>query len=258
LKETSFQSGLAILSLGTQGLICFSFFSIFLAFFWLLSFYLPVVAVSSIKGPIFVQVGPVPSAAPQAVSQGLSAVSRPATHLHTHEPPGPSPTTTSQTPNNRIDLSEEAALKMAIDASLRSASAEGILLTYPDDEAGPSRVSETIQPQVAVPAEAPASSTASPSAPPLPIHYPAIDTSPVNVDTPGYPPVSPPQEAPAPKVEEKGSQCVVCWDAPAEGVCIPCGHLAGCMDCLSQIKAKDWGCPVCRASIDQVIRVYSV
>jgi hypothetical protein len=54
------------------------------------------------------------------------------------------------------------------------------------------------------------------------------------------------------------SQCVVCWDAPAEGVCIPCGHMAGCMNCLSEIKAKNWGCPVCRATIQQVIRVYAV
>lgn len=214
--------------------------------------------------------------APQAVLQGLSALTRPANHPHTHafdqEPPGPSPTTSvSQNPKNRLELSEEAALKMAIDASLRTASAEGVLLTYPDDEAGPSQVSElpeTPESEVAAPVavseEQPASPavapTVAPSAPPLPIHYPAIDTSPVNIDTLGYPAVSSPEEASgsAPKLEEKGSQCVVCWDAPAEGVCIPCGHLASCMECLSQIKAKDWGCPVCRAPIEQVIRVFSV
>jgi protein neuralized len=75
--------------------------------------------------------------------------------------------------------------------------------------------------------------------------------------------VPPPASSSAPipnatATEERGCQCVVCWDAKAEAVCIPCGHLAGCMDCLAEIKAKDWGCPVCRAPIQQVIKVYSV
>lgn len=52
--------------------------------------------------------------------------------------------------------------------------------------------------------------------------------------------------------------CVVCWDAPAEGACIPCGHLAGCMNCLAKVKSKGWGCPVCRGLIEQVIKVYAV
>lgn len=106
--------------------------------------------------------------------------------------------------------------------------------------------------------------SAPPSAPPIPldqdggpIFYPPIDTSPVVIDD--VPPV--PSSLPTPNAaatEERGGQCVVCWDAKAEAVCIPCGHLAGCMDCLSEIKAKDWGCPVCRAPIQQVIKVYAV
>ncbi|RVW33389.1 putative E3 ubiquitin-protein ligase XBAT35 [Vitis vinifera] len=54
------------------------------------------------------------------------------------------------------------------------------------------------------------------------------------------------------------SSCVICLDAPIEGACIPCGHMAGCMSCLNEIKAKKWGCPVCRAKIDQVVKLYSV
>jgi hypothetical protein len=34
------------------------------------------------------------------------------------------------------------------------------------------------------------------------------------------------------------SQCVICWDALAKVVCIPCGHIIGCMNCLLQIKTK--------------------
>lgn len=108
--------------------------------------------------------------------------------------------------------------------------------------------------------------SAPPSAPPIPlaedggpIFYPPIDTSPIVIDE--VPPPASSSSAPAPNAaatEERGGQCVVCWDAKAEAVCIPCGHLAGCMDCLAEIKAKDWGCPVCRAPIQQVIKVYAV
>ncbi|KAI5066355.1 hypothetical protein GOP47_0018979 [Adiantum capillus-veneris] len=55
-----------------------------------------------------------------------------------------------------------------------------------------------------------------------------------------------------------GGICVVCWDARAEGACIPCGHLAGCMKCLNEVKLKNWNCPVCRGPIEQVIKVYAV
>jgi hypothetical protein len=57
---------------------------------------------------------------------------------------------------------------------------------------------------------------------------------------------------------EGGGLCVVCLDACAEGVCIPCGHLAGCMNCLTEVQSKQWGCPVCRGSIERVIKVYAV
>ncbi|KAK2359763.1 replication factor A protein [Trifolium repens] len=39
---------------------------------------------------------------------------------------------------------------------------------------------------------------------------------------------------------------------------IPCGHVAGCMSCLNEVKTKKWGCPVCRAKIDQIIKLYHV
>ncbi|KAH7844912.1 hypothetical protein Vadar_032985 [Vaccinium darrowii] len=52
--------------------------------------------------------------------------------------------------------------------------------------------------------------------------------------------------------------CVICLDAPVEGACVPCGHMTGCMSCLNEIKGRNWGCPVCRTQIDQVIRLYAV
>eukprot|EP00897_Mesotaenium_endlicherianum_P003147 jgi/Mesen1/2860/ME000174S02118 len=116
-----------------------------------------------------------------------------------------------------------------------------------------------------------------PSAPPLTadvmaqsgISYPSIDSTPVSIDynaTPGQAGASSSAPgggagaAPAyPKSEsKKSSQCVICWDAPAQAVCIPCGHLAGCVDCLTEVKEKEWGCPVCRTPIREVIKVYQV
>lgn len=104
-----------------------------------------------------------------------------------------------------------------------------------------------------------------PSAPPVddeitedgPIQYPSIDLGPVDMPSPTI------EQVPAStnKVKEDKdatSSCVICLDAPIEGACVPCGHMAGCMSCLNEVKAKKWGCPVCRANINQIIRLYAV
>ncbi|KAI3469781.1 hypothetical protein Pfo_026444 [Paulownia fortunei] len=103
-----------------------------------------------------------------------------------------------------------------------------------------------------------------PSAPPVanaatdgPIHYPSIDMS--SVDLSSSPSVAVTSSSAHEKKEDSAtSSCTICLDAPLEGACIPCGHMAGCMSCLNEIKAKKWGCPVCRTKIDQVIRIYAV
>lgn len=103
-----------------------------------------------------------------------------------------------------------------------------------------------------------------PSAPPIadailddgPIHYPSIDSTPVDLSSPVVETL--PATTDGGKEDGISSSCVICLDAPVEGACIPCGHMAGCMSCLNEIKAKKWGCPVCRAKIDQVIRLYAV
>jgi hypothetical protein len=102
-----------------------------------------------------------------------------------------------------------------------------------------------------------------PSAPPLaddvpldgPIHYPSIDLSPVNVSSSVVEKLS---NEDGKTADGSGSTCVICLDAPAEGACIPCGHVAGCMSCLNEVKTKKWGCPVCRSKIDQIIKLYHV
>ncbi|KAF6993723.1 hypothetical protein CFC21_010572 [Triticum aestivum] len=114
-----------------------------------------------------------------------------------------------------------------------------------------------------------------PTAPPLaegtfydgPIEYPSIDFTPVDVTMPptegggtalnSAKPVENEAVASSSGNTPSGT-CVICLDAPVEGACIPCGHMAGCMSCLKDIESKKWGCPICRAKINQIIRLYAV
>ncbi|XP_051129350.1 putative E3 ubiquitin-protein ligase XBAT35 [Andrographis paniculata] len=109
-----------------------------------------------------------------------------------------------------------------------------------------------------VPAAPENPSPAIPSAPPAdgPIEYPSIDASPIDIPSSSLDAV--PDEGNGKKDDAATLCCTICLDAPLEGACVPCGHLAGCMSCLTEVKGKKWGCPVCRANIDQVIRIYSV
>lgn len=52
--------------------------------------------------------------------------------------------------------------------------------------------------------------------------------------------------------------CVVCWEAPVEGACVPCGHVSTCMSCLKKIKDNNEVCPVCRANIEQIVKLYGI
>ncbi|XP_051128340.1 putative E3 ubiquitin-protein ligase XBAT35 isoform X2 [Andrographis paniculata] len=98
-----------------------------------------------------------------------------------------------------------------------------------------------------------------PSAPPAKgngtVQYPSIDTSVVDISSPPVEAI--PDCAQDKKDDSAASSCTICLDAPIEGACIPCGHMVGCMMCLTEIHDKKWGCPVCRAPIDRVVRIYS-
>ncbi|CAA3021253.1 AMSH-like ubiquitin thioesterase 3 [Olea europaea subsp. europaea] len=107
--------------------------------------------------------------------------------------------------------------------------------------------------------------TAFPSAPP--IESVIIDNSPIPshlIDSDAVDATSSMVENLSVKaVEDKGNttasaSCAICLDAPIEGACVPCGHMAGCMSCLNEIKAKRMSCPVCRAKVELVLRLYAV
>ncbi|KAF7807087.1 putative E3 ubiquitin-protein ligase XBAT35 [Senna tora] len=180
-------------------------------------------------------------------------------------------------PPTAPQAAEDLALATAIRASIESAIQERPPLTdaHPNFEASSSSGTNTSK-HGSVGAPNPKTSgslpvhegvpglSLIPSAPPIadetpvdgPVHYPSIDLSPIDISSPSVE-KSPEEEKNA--VGSGGSSsCVICLDAPAEGACIPCGHVAGCMSCLNEVKAKKWGCPVCRAKIDQVIKIYHV
>ncbi|PON64901.1 43kDa postsynaptic protein [Parasponia andersonii] len=57
------------------------------------------------------------------------------------------------------------------------------------------------------------------------------------------------------KAKDDTSICANYWAAPIEGAFIPCGHMAGCMSCLIEIKATKGVCPICRCKINQLLRL---
>ncbi|KAL9242980.1 hypothetical protein vseg_016926 [Gypsophila vaccaria] len=74
------------------------------------------------------------------------------------------------------------------------------------------------------------------------------------ITVPSAPPITPSDK----NVQGSVSACVVCWEATVEAACVPCGHVSCCMSCLQEIKDKDGVCPVCRAHIDQVVKLYGI
>lgn len=62
---------------------------------------------------------------------------------------------------------------------------------------------------------------------------------------------------PSVQTEPSNGDCIICMDAKKDAVCVPCGHNAGCFECLSTVKSTAGTCPVCRAELQQVIRLYT-
>eukprot|EP01083_Nonionella_stella_P146666 461589_1 len=53
--------------------------------------------------------------------------------------------------------------------------------------------------------------------------------------------------------QELDDECVVCFAKSRSHVCVPCGHLCICQDCVSIINQR---CPLCRSKCDNIIKVF--
>ena len=82
--------------------------------------------------------------------------------------------------------------------------------------------------------------------------YSTIEASPSMSGRP--PPTAPP---PPPTAQPPPSDpCVICMDAPKNGLFAPCGHRCACISCCEQIQQGDGICPICRSPIASVVRVF--
>jgi hypothetical protein len=51
-------------------------------------------------------------------------------------------------------------------------------------------------------------------------------------------------------------KCTICMAKPADYLITPCGHQCGCHGCLCSIKGSTGCCPICRAKIGTIQRVF--
>ena len=54
-------------------------------------------------------------------------------------------------------------------------------------------------------------------------------------------------------LRQKLNECTICYDAPRQGVFVPCGHWALCQGCASRVML----CPICQAPIKMWQPVFS-
>jgi hypothetical protein len=59
------------------------------------------------------------------------------------------------------------------------------------------------------------------------------------------------------KIMEDPSVCVVCMDEKADCCLKPCGHLCLCQTCAIEIHTRRETCPICRACIQETLKVYT-
>ncbi|XP_031433389.1 E3 ubiquitin-protein ligase LRSAM1 isoform X2 [Clupea harengus] len=64
------------------------------------------------------------------------------------------------------------------------------------------------------------------------------------------PPMTP--SAPGPPESPSCSECVVCMERGSQVIFLPCGHVCCCYQCNESLQT----CPLCRAAIDQRLRLY--
>ena len=59
-----------------------------------------------------------------------------------------------------------------------------------------------------------------------------------------------------PTKQFKEGTCVVCLEYPCDTVLYRCGHLCCCFSCARALKVAGHHCPVCRAEVSDILRIY--
>ena len=65
-----------------------------------------------------------------------------------------------------------------------------------------------------------------------------------------------PNPPPSARLESIAKPCLVCEELPADAVLYRCGHRCACLRCAHFMRYEQLSCPLCRAPIDDVIRVF--
>jgi len=66
-------------------------------------------------------------------------------------------------------------------------------------------------------------------------------------------------ETDAPLKEESENEeecCVICMDKKKDTMFYKCGHCSCCYDCALEYKHKNLGCPICRAVIEDICKIF--
>ena len=65
------------------------------------------------------------------------------------------------------------------------------------------------------------------------------------------------EETPATTHNNAADMCEVCLLAPRSGIAlVPCGHSRFCASCADTVTSLGNGCPLCRAPINMVLRLF--
>ncbi len=58
-------------------------------------------------------------------------------------------------------------------------------------------------------------------------------------------------------IEAESTLCIICMDQRREVVLVPCGHLVLCRKCSQRHITASKLCPVCKAPVREICKVYS-
>lgn len=54
----------------------------------------------------------------------------------------------------------------------------------------------------------------------------------------------------------RSGKCTICLELDVDTVLYKCGHMCVCYGCGMNLKAREAACPLCRAPIRDIIRIY--